>query len=263
MRSTRLPGKVLMPLPFPDGKPMIQWVVDQVRGQFPDSEPIVATSGRDEDDKLAGYCNRQGISCFRGDEENVLNRFITLAEQYQYDSVVRLTGDNPLLETEFMEDILEQHCREGSDYSYSEGLPLGMNLEIVSAKALLGLRQRKLTVPDREHVTWYIRRSDQYTKTLYRYQGDADIENLRLTVDYPSDFLVLSAILSLFGKGRRKGMDLVGYVRENYPWIFRVNAGNVQKKQFSNPADEMKAAATLLRRSEMNRAAELLEKHAS
>src|SRR5688500_5242636 len=99
MKSTRLPGKVLLPIPLHGGKPIIQWIVDNVKKSGFEKKIILATSTNEEKDPLVAYCKTNSIECFRGDEENVLSRFIQILELNAFDLVVRLTGDNPLLDS--------------------------------------------------------------------------------------------------------------------------------------------------------------------
>ena len=261
MGSARLPGKVLLPLPVSHGKPMIQWIVDQIKKSSHNPKIVLATSDQPSDDKLAAYCKNKKFNCFRGDEVDVLSRYISVTKKHRFDTVVRLTGDNPLLDMDVLDQTVRYHTENNNDYTSSEGMPLGMNFEVISGQTLLELENKPLTDPDREHVTRYIRRTDDFKKGVYQIQLGKTLEKLRLTVDYPSDYAVLSFLLSLYRESDRTGIGLIEYVSEHYPWVFEINRDNFQKKQFESESDEIKEAVKLLKKAEMYKAAERLEEH--
>ena len=259
--STRLPGKVLLPLPFSHGKPIIQWIADQLQTSIHNPKTVLATSVQPTDDELANYCKNNNIYCFRGDEDDVLSRYIAVTKKHGFDTVVRLTGDNPLLDVDILDRTVQFHLDRSNYYTSSEGMPLGMNIEVISGQTLLELENKPLTDPDREHVTRYIRRTDDFKKGVYQIQHVKTLEKLRLTVDYPSDYAVLSFLLSLYRESDRTGIGLIEYVSEHYPWVFDINRDNIQRKQFDSESEEIKAAVKLLKKAEMNKAAERLEEY--
>jgi len=261
MGSSRLPGKVLIPLPFYHGKPMIQWIVDQIQKSSHNPKIVLATSDQPSDDKLAAYCKNKKFNCFRGDEVDVLSRYISVTKKHRFDTVVRLTGDNPLLDLDVLDQTISLHREKKNDYTSSEGMPLGMNIEVVSGKTLLDLENKPLTEPDREHVTRYIRRTDDYKKDVFAVQLQKPLEKLRLTVDYPSDYAVLSILLSLYKESDRTGIGLIEFVSQHYPWVFEINRDNFQKKQFESESEEIIAAVKLLKKAEMYKAVKRLEEH--
>lgn len=228
MSSTRLPGKILMPIPIPNGQPLIKWILESLSESSSHAEVIVATSQSPENDIFFNYCKAQNIKCFRGSEDDVLSRFIKVLKSDRYDVAVRLTGDNPLIDIKILDEAIDFHLACGNDYTNTTRLPLGMNFEICSPAALLDLESQPVSEHDKEHVTAYIKRNSKYKKSEYAI-ADESLKALRLTVDYPSDFLVVSAVLSLAMTTSLKGMDLVRDAMRKYPWLFEVNAGNIQK----------------------------------
>jgi len=261
MGSSRLPGKVLLSLPVSHGKPMIQWIVDQIQKSSHNPKIVLATSDQPADDKLAAYCKNKNINCFRGDEDDVLSRYISVTKKHGFDTVVRLTGDNPLLDMDVLDQTVNLHKKKKNDYTSSEGMPLGMNIEVVSGHNLLDLENQPLTGPDREHVTRYIRRTDDYKKGIFTVRHRKPLDKLRLTVDYPSDYAVLSILFSLYKESNRTGIGLIEYALEHYPWVFEINRENIQRKQFGSEFEEIKEAVKLLKRAELNNAAKLLEEY--
>ena len=100
MSSSRLPGKVMMPLA---GHPMIWHIVERARACRLVEKVVVATSTEKSDDPLVAFCQQEGIDCFRGSLDNVLSRFIKILDDYPYEYCVRITGDCPLIDPEFID----------------------------------------------------------------------------------------------------------------------------------------------------------------
>jgi len=261
MESTRLPGKILLPIPLANGKPLLSWIIDELRLTKHDHKIIVATSVNIQNDVVESFCLSNGVDCFRGSEEDVLSRFTAIAQKENFDCIVRLTADNPIIDVEILDQTIDFHLTSANDYTKTDNLPVGMNFEIISPHALLSQENQALLPSDREHVTAYVRNHNQYKKSVFFPKVNAAFKDLRLTVDYVSDYTVLASILSQFDARHRKGIVLVDYFWNNYPWIFEGNAANFQKKQYQNIEDEVNAAALLLERSDLKNAAQILRKN--
>jgi len=262
MKSTRLPGKILLPLPLNGGKPLLLWILDELKKSRYIPEIWVATSKNKENDVLAKFCEAKSIHCFRGEEEDVLSRFLSITEDRQYDVVVRLTADNPLIDISILDKCIEHHIQKKNDYTSTKNLPLGMNFEVISAKTLLSTKEEGLEEAEREHVTLYIKNTDSYKRENYTPLVPKELKKLRLTVDYPSDLLVISTLLGLYNDEKGiTGVSLVEEVFKKYPFIFEVNLSNVQKKQFKDKEQEIKHAIEVLKSLELFGAAGILEQY--
>lgn len=263
MRSTRLPGKILLPIPLNNGKPLLNWIIDELKLSKLDKEIIVATSKNEENDVLEAFCIQNKIQCFRGDEDDVLSRFNKIIEKKNFDCVVRLTADNPFIDISILEKTVCCHFESGNDYTKTDALPLGMNFEVVSTTALKGLKEQIITESDREHVTLFIRNNDKYKKGIYKPLVSDELKDLRLTIDYPSDFTLASAILSQHHtQNVDKGIKLIERMYKEYKWLFESNASNIQKRQYLNIDEEMNAACIFLENHDYKHAAKLLKRNA-
>ena len=97
MGSTRLPGKTLAKI---GGKPLLQLLVERVQASSLIDEVIIATTLKSQDDVLAELGQKLGVKCFRGSEEDVLDRVYQAANQYGAEHIARVTPDCPLLRFE-------------------------------------------------------------------------------------------------------------------------------------------------------------------
>jgi len=256
MASKRLPGKILMPLPFDHGKPLIKWITDALKKSKYDSSIVVATSVNSENQALEDFCKVEKIAIFRGDEENVLSRFISIIMNNNFDVIVRLTADNPIIDLKILESAIEQHVRLNKDYTKTDGLPLGMNFEVINPKVLLATHDSELSKDDREHVTLYIRHHSKDAFTLA--VGDPQFRDLRLTIDYPSDYAAVSLLLACLEDGEFPSYEMVKRIARTKGWIFEVNGANIQKRQYTSENVEREEALKLLKMYGFNSTAQRL-----
>lgn len=251
MQSDRLPGKVLLPMPLQSQKTMLGTIIDQLSRSRYSGQIIVATAVGIHNDPISHWCNENSISCFRGSESDVLSRFISISKSHGFDVVVRLTADNPLLDISSIDAAIEQHIHGSYDYTYTIGLPVGMNVEVVAADKLISLESMELSEADREHVTHYFKTHAGFNILRLPIVEAEGMSSLRLTVDYPADYLVLSTLLS--HTTGLDGIELVKYFNTMYPFVFQANKDMIQKQQFASYEDELGAAISLMDRLEMNR----------
>ena len=131
--SSRLPGKVLKPIL---GKPMLLHQIERLSNSQMIDKLVVATSNNISDDAIEKMCTDNNIEIFRGDLENVLDRFYQCAKLYNPDYVVRLTGDCPLSDWQIIDNMIQYYLDEGLDYmKTSPKFPDGLDAEIGSLKS--------------------------------------------------------------------------------------------------------------------------------
>src|SRR5690349_1171001 len=92
MGSTRLPGKVMLPIV---GKPALQLLIERLRRVSEVDAVVILTTINRVDDQIVSFCKEKGIDCLRGSEEDVLSRYYDAAEQRKPDAIVRITSDCP------------------------------------------------------------------------------------------------------------------------------------------------------------------------
>ena len=103
--STRLPGKVLMPLA---DKKVLEHVITRVEESKAVSEVMVATSTREDDNVIAEFCEKLNVHTFRGSEDDVLDRFYQASRLLKPAHVVRITADCPMIDPGIISEILIQ-----------------------------------------------------------------------------------------------------------------------------------------------------------
>ena len=187
MGSKRLPGKVLADI---SGKPMLWHVIRQVKGASTIKRLVVATSDHTLDDPIMKYCATIGVECFRGNELDVLDRYYQAAKLYNADTIVRITGDCPLIDPFVIDKVVESFIESECDYvtnTLRYTYPDGLDTEVFSFEALAYAWKEATKQSDREHVTPYIRTSDRFSVCNVENEVDLSSRNLRWTVDEESD----------------------------------------------------------------------------
>ncbi|MGE4062689.1 MAG: NTP transferase domain-containing protein [Rhodospirillaceae bacterium] len=186
MGSSRLPGKVLMPIL---GEPMLLRQIERIRRCKLVDGLVVATSTSRTDDPLADICQARGIPVGRGSENDVLSRFIDVAKPYKPAAVVRLTGDCPLTDPEVIDAVIATFKNGAVDYASNvepATFPDGLDTEVISWSAMLQADREAVLPSHREHVTLYIRSKPETFRTA-AYTRTPDLSHLRWTVDEPAD----------------------------------------------------------------------------
>jgi len=234
--SSRLPGKSALPLPLGaagDAATLLGHVVGRTHRATTVEQVIVATTTQVADDELAALAGRLGAAVVRGDEHDVLARFVQALDAAgpAATTVVRLTADNPALDPAFVDAAVVHQQRTGADYTLTTGLPLGTNVEVIAVEALRRAHREASQLVEREHVTPYLRRHpDLFRLETLALSVPPAVAALRLTVDYPSDYALLSLLFEELGADF-SFTDPAGLpaLLTRYPWLGAVNADNEQR----------------------------------
>lgn len=187
MGSTRLPGKVLMPI---GGRPLLAHILSRLTRLKHPVQTVVATSSDPRDDAVAVFAQENGVHVFRGSEPDVLDRYYRCALQFHFDHIVRLTGDNPFVDVAELDRLIERHLRNRADYSSSIGsLPEGVGTEIFTFAALETSHARGHKHHHREHVNEYILENPTFFRIVdLAVPQKKNRPDVRLTVDTPDDY---------------------------------------------------------------------------
>jgi len=196
LKSTRLPRKALRDLA---GEPLIIRLTERVRKAMLPERVVWCTSTHHEDDLLEDLGRARGIEVHRGSELDVLSRFLEVAGQREARTVIRITGDNPLTDPEMMDVMLHAHAQANADYTYNDDLPRGTRCEVIAAAALEKCHRLARDPSASEYMTLMLRRPDRFkVRKVEAPVPELRRPEVRLTVDTPEDFSVVSAIYEAF-----------------------------------------------------------------
>lgn len=199
LTSSRLPGKVLLPLPFPSGNAIIANIIQKLERCKRISKTIVATSNSKGQEKLIDYFNSTHQPFFAGDELDVLSRFKEIVSNELPDCILRITSDNPFIDLPILDKVIDYHIQKNNDYTYTEGLPYGMNIELFNTAPFLDLANRTdLNTADREHVTFKFKHCSDYKVECFLPLGEVDYSQIRVTVDTREDYMRAALLYAHF-----------------------------------------------------------------
>ena len=195
--STRLPGKVLLNI---SGQPMLSHVVNRLKLCQLLDKIIIATTTLSADDAIEQLAKVENIECFRGDQNNVLERYYNAAKAFNVETVVRITSDCPLIDPQVTDMVIEEHLDAKADYTSNileRTWPRGLDTEVFTLSALDKAYKGGEEPYQREHVTPYIWQSPNLFKLVnIAAEGKFRRPDLRLTVDTPDDLRLIREIYS-------------------------------------------------------------------
>ncbi|MGA8273501.1 MAG: glycosyltransferase family protein [Candidatus Sulfotelmatobacter sp.] len=227
MGSTRLPGKVLADI---HGRPMLWHVIQRTLAAKTLDEVIVATTTQPSDDVIVAFCQEHHVGCFRGEENDVLDRYYQAARQQYAGAVVRITSDCPMIDPQVVDKVVQAFLLDDCDYASNRlkrTYPRGLDTEVMTLRAL-GRAWADAREPyQRVHATPYIYQNPEQFKIL-SVTGDADYSAYRWTVDTVED---LEFVRAVYGRMAREGFLWGEVVRllERQPELAEINRGVVQK----------------------------------
>ena len=195
MGSSRLPSKVLMK--SDDGRPLLYYVINQLRYCTKVKNLVIATTTNQEDDEIEKFANDNSVNIFRGKEKDVLDRYFQCAKKYSFSTIVRITADCPLIDPQIVDKVIEKFFSGNYDFAtntLTRTFPIGTDVEVFSFSALNRAWENTQLPSEREHVTPYLRKEENFK--IINIENDKNISNLRLTVDRIEDFELIKQILN-------------------------------------------------------------------
>jgi len=221
MGSSRFPNKVMRLI---NGAPMIELLLRRLNKAKRIDQIILATSDALLDQPLCDHVRGLGYDVFQGSENDVLDRCYQAAKLYQPDTVVRITGDCPIIDPAIVDQVIAAY--ESQDVDYMSNIlpptyPDGLDTEVFSFHALEMAANQTTKSRDREHVTPFIRESGQFKTGNFAH--DEDLSKERWTVDEPADFEVITAIFNHFFPRTDFSWLEVMALREKRPDLFKGN----------------------------------------
>jgi len=219
MGSTRLPKKTLMEL---KGKTVLLRLIERIKRSTKLDDVIIATTTDERDDVIVDFARKKGIKVFRGDENDVLDRYVKAGEYIGADIIVRITADNCFTDPEVMDAMIKHHLKTKADYTCINGLSY-VAPEIANLKSLKQARVSSEEEYDHEHVTPYLRNH----KNLFKVEilpNNFDIlrpEYNFLTIDTKEDFDFISEIIENLDKGKFIELKEVYNFLDNNPELIK------------------------------------------
>jgi spore coat polysaccharide biosynthesis protein SpsF (cytidylyltransferase family) len=222
MGSSRLPGKVMQKID--KTKTILDYVITQLQAAKKIEKILVATTNLTEDDIICDHLSLLNIDCCRGSSEDVLDRYYQCAKKYSINTIVRITADNPLIDPNVVDMIVDEYRHSKCDLATNtmdRTFPYGTEVEVFSFEVLEKAWKNAKKPSEREHVTPFIR-DPQNEFSLVNIYNKQDFSHLRYTVDRIEDLKLVIEIAKNIPSRPILTRDIVELYK-NRPEIFEIN----------------------------------------
>ena len=212
--STRLPGKALLPL---EDLSVIEHAMRNLK--VVDADVFALLTEPSSVLQLTKLAEMWGYEVFVGDKDNVLKRYADAIHHFSVTTVIRATGDNPLVCGKLANQILKYHHIKNADYSGFTGIPLGTGVEVVNAGAILTAHNMSEDLYEKEHVTPYLYfRDDKFIINRVPAPAEYYYPDGRVTLDTAEDYAIIKRIYHQLYQGQPIDIQtLVSFLRLNAP----------------------------------------------
>lgn len=222
MTSSRLPGKVLLPVL---GQPMLHHLITRLRAVQSINEIVIATTTNAADDVLVEFAAKEKVMVFRGSELDVMARVIGAAELSGADVIVEITGDCPIIDPDIVEQTIQMYLHHDAAYvsnAHVRSYPDGMDTQVFRLDTLKQSASMTKDPLDREHVSLHIRNHPElFPKAHLVAPPSLYWPKLGLTLDEPKDYELLKNIIEHFGPDNLifSCLDVVRLLRQKPEWV--------------------------------------------
>lgn len=267
--SKRLPNKHFLKLN--SNYTVIDFCINRLKKSKIAKNIFLCTTKNKEDDKFEDVCKKHKIKIFRGNEKNVLKRFIDCAKQNSIKNIVRITADCPFIDINILDKCLEIHLKKKLDYTSNVlelSYPDGLDVEIIKLEALIKSNNlRKKDLYNQEHVTSFIRNSKLFSK--HNIVSLENYSDRRWTLDNKSDFYYLKKVVDFFYPNIHFSWKQIIKAEKNFNFNLnikkRINQKNLFKKKLiigsANFTQKYGANNKKVRRYEIKKILELAKKN--
>ena len=191
LASTRYPGKILIPI-YKE-KTVLDLLLENLKTL--NVKLVIATTFNESDEPIIDTARKHGVDYFRGDENNVLKRYINCAIEHGINHIIRITSDNVFIQPDLIKPLIKL---ENSDYDYVSYQIRNKNVvlthwgffgEFVTMKALENVINKSSDKRDLEHVTYYIyNHPHDFNLSFLNAPPELDRDDIRLTIDIKEDY---------------------------------------------------------------------------
>jgi spore coat polysaccharide biosynthesis protein SpsF len=221
MKSTRLPKKLILKI---YDREIIAWLIDRLKQCQSLNEIVIATSSNPQDNILCQIAKRENVKCFKGSEDDVLERLYMAAKNYELDYIINITADCPLVSFDFVDQVITTYEETNADLITTFKLPHGFYIYGIKIAAL----EKVLEIKDEVDTEIW---GAYFTETGLFNVVEMDIplylqrKKYRLTLDYPEDFDFFKEVFSGLGKEtyKKSTKEIIEFL-DNHPEIVAINS---------------------------------------
>jgi spore coat polysaccharide biosynthesis protein SpsF len=235
MGSSRLPGKSLMKIV---DKPMLELLIQRVKRAKNIDGVVVATTTNPKDVVIEELSQKMWVKCFRGSEDDVLDRVLMAAKTHHADVILELWGDNPLIDPIVLDNMIKYYKENNFDLigttlpNFDKKYPIGISALIFATKILEEVSKNTINPIDRENVSNYIyEHPEKYKIAPLPCPNELNFPDLRFTVDEQADFELIKTIFeNLYPKNTNfSAAEAIQFLNSNHQ-LKNLNKNVAQRK---------------------------------
>ncbi len=226
LKSTRLPKKLLLEV---NGESFITWMIRRLKLSTELDEIVICTSTNPEDDPLEEIAHKEGVRCFRGSEEDVVDRLLGAIEEFELDYAINMTADCPLVPFDLIPDLLKTYSDTNADLVKCHHLPVGIYLSGLKPDALRKLVELKAS-NQTEYWLYYFLKTDLFEVVELPTSDKLLREGYRIALDYPEDFEMFKRLYEGLGpEAFASSTQQILEWLDEHPEVVEINRGCDEK----------------------------------
>ena len=222
VNSKRLPKKILKDL---DGKNnTLEFVINQLKFSKKIDKMVIATTSSNEDDVISDFAKKNNYNYFRGSDNDVLDRYFQCAKNNNFNIIVRITSDCPLIDPSIVDKVIEKFELMDYDYvtnTFPRTFPKGLDVEIFKFSVLEYMWNNATLPSEREHVTQFLRNKKEFK--IGNLENEQNLSKLRWTLDQKEDYEFLCEIIQRIKKRPILINDVLS-VLSSEPHLSKINS---------------------------------------
>ena len=215
------------------GKPTLYHLISRLKKSKLLDEIVICTTNNKEDNEIINFAKKNNVKFFRGSELDVLDRMLNAAEKFgNFNHLVRVTGDDILIDHNYLDIAIKHHLSKNSDYTDHKLLPSGTETEIFSYNFLKKLNKAIKCNNDTEYLTTFITNHKDQFKVSSAPVEKKHQSNFSMTIDTKNDFLKVKSFLIIMKKNKLLydySIDNVVHYLKN---LDKIKYKNKNKKNF-------------------------------
>lgn len=211
MNSTRLPGKVLLPVtPHIN---ILKYMVDRIERANNIDQIVIATTASSF--LIHSFCDENSIDYFIGSENNVMSRVISCANKYKADIIVDLTSDCPFVDPKHIDHLVDMLLDDDNGFRYASNIdprswPDGFDIQCYYTH-LLDFVYPSVEKKYLQHTGWNILNSYIPWRHHWKYNllapDECNFPKMRLTLDYNEDYKTIVNIIKAMSDEENYGLQ--------------------------------------------------------
>tara|TARA_B100000678_G_scaffold286542_1_gene291449 strand:+ start:340 stop:1101 length:762 start_codon:yes stop_codon:yes gene_type:complete len=222
--STRFPKKILNKID--EMHTVLEFLIKQLKNSRKIDKIVIATTCSNDDEKIVELCKQLDLDFFQGDENDLVDRYYKCAKKFNFENIIRITSDCPLMDPYLVDEGIDKFLEEGCDYltNSTGSFPHGVDFSIFKFSVLEKTWKNARLLSEKEHIIPYMEKNESNFNTIF-IKNDNDHSKFRITLDWPDDLELLRIIVSRIDNRPILIQDVVKLLDNNLN-LLKINDGH-------------------------------------